>query len=163
MARVNYMGTDGIRGKVITSTVQRSCTNKNCIDYFLNNNAFTPELVELASFSFAKLLLDKNIVKTGDTAVIGNDGRDIVYDWVLNYSVRSGFTKAGLNVLDLGIVPTGIIPWKSLQLGHRAAACLTASHNPSNQNGIKFFIDGKKLVPENEIGDYALSAYMHNY
>jgi phosphoglucosamine mutase len=157
LARVNYMGTDGIRGKVITKT------QENCIDDLLKNNAFTPNLVETASFAFAKLLLDNNIVKIGDTAVIGNDGRDLAYDWVLNNSVRSGFTKAGLNVLDLGVVPTAVIPWKCLQLGHRAGACLTASHNPSNQNGIKFFIDGKKLVPEGELGDYVLSAYMYNY
>ncbi|MDR1839850.1 MAG: hypothetical protein LBQ93_09760 [Treponema sp.] len=157
MARVNYMGTDGVRGKVVTKT------NENFIADLLKDNAFTPDLVETASFAFAKIILDKKIVNTGDTAVIGNDGRDLAYDWILNNGVRSGFVKAGLNVLDLGVVPTAIIPWKNLQLGHRAGACLTASHNPSNQNGIKFFIDGKKLVPEGELGDYVLSAYMYNY
>ncbi|MDR0442537.1 MAG: hypothetical protein LBH44_03925 [Treponema sp.] len=157
MARVNYMGTDGVRGKVSIKT------NENFIADLLNNNAFTPDLAETASFAFAKILLDKKIVNVGDTAVIGNDGRDLAYNWILNNSVRSGFAKAGLNVLDLGVVPTAVIPWKNLQLGHRAGACLTASHNPSNQNGIKFFIDGKKLVPEGDLGDYVLSAYMYNY
>jgi phosphoglucosamine mutase len=157
MARVNYMGTDGVRGKVVTKT------NESFIVDLLKDNAFTPDLVETASFAFAKILLDKKIVNAGDTAVIGNDGRDLAYDWILNNSVRSGFAKAGLNVLDLGIVPTAVIPWKNLQLGHRAGACLTASHNPSNQNGIKFFIDGKKLIPEGDLGDYVLSAYMYNY
>jgi phosphoglucosamine mutase len=157
MARVNFMGTDGVRGKVVTQT------KENFIADLLEDNAFTPDLVEITSFSFAKILLGKNLVKPGDTAVIGNDGRDLAYNWILNNSVRSGFAKAGLNVLDLGIVPTAVIPWKNLQLGHRAGACLTASHNPSNQNGIKFFIDGKKLVPEGGLGDYVLSAYMYNY
>ena len=157
MARVNYMGTDGVRGKVVTQT------KENFIADLLSDNAFTPDLVEITSFAFAKILLDRQIVNAGDTAVIGNDGRDLAYDWILNNSVRSGFTKAGLNVLDLGVVPTAVIPWKNLQLGHRAGACLTASHNPSNQNGIKFFIDGKKLVPEGELGDYVLSAYMYNF
>jgi len=157
MARVNYMGTDGVRGKVVTKT------NENFIADLIKDNAFTPDLVEVTSFAFAKILSDRKIVNAGDTVVIGNDGRDLAYDWVLNNSVRSGFTKAGLNVLDLGVVPTAIIPWKNLQLGHRAGACLTASHNPSNQNGIKFFIDGKKLVPEGPLGDYVLSAYMYNY
>jgi phosphoglucosamine mutase len=157
MARINYMGTDGMRGKVVTKI------NKNFIADLLKDNAFTPDLVETASFSFAKILLDKKNVNAGCTAVIGNDGRDLAYNWVLNNSVRSGFAKAGLNVLDLGVVPTAVIPWKNLQLGHCAGACLTASHNPSNQNGIKFFIDGKKLIPEGGLGDYALSAYMYNY
>ncbi|MCL2209137.1 MAG: hypothetical protein FWC19_10295 [Treponema sp.] len=157
MARINYMGTDGVRGKVVTQT------KNNFISDLQKENSFTPDLVETASFAFAKILLDKKIVNTGDTAVIGNDGRDLTYNWILNNSVRSGFAKAGLNVLDLGVVPTAVIPWKNLQLGHRAGACLTASHNPSNQNGIKFFIDGKKLIPEGELGDYSLSAYMYNY
>jgi len=157
MARVNFMGTDGVRGKVVTKT------HENFIADLLKDNAFTPDLVEITSYSFAKILLDKNIVKTGDTAVIGNDGRDVAYDWILNNSVRSGFTKAGLNVIDLGVVPTAVIPWKNLLWKHTAGACLTASHNPSNQNGIKFFIDGKKLVPEGDLGDYVLSAYMFNY
>jgi phosphoglucosamine mutase len=157
MARVNYMGTDGVRGKVVTKT------NENFIADLLKDNAFTPDLAEITSFSFAQMILNNNIVKKGDTVVIGNDGRDLAYDWILNNSVRSGFAKAGLNVLDLGVVPTAVIPWKNLLLGHRAGACLTASHNPSNQNGIKFFIDGKKLVPEGNLGDFVLSAYMYNY
>lgn len=157
MARVNFMGTDGVRGKVVTKT------NENFIADLLKDNAFTPDLVEITSFSFAKILLDKKIVKIDDTAVIGNDGRDAAYDWILNNAVRSGFTKAGLNVIDLGVVPTAVIPWKNLQWGHVAGACLTASHNPSNQNGIKFFIDGKKLVPEGDLGDFVLSAYMFNF
>ncbi|MCL2255188.1 MAG: hypothetical protein FWC09_12165, partial [Lachnospiraceae bacterium] len=157
MARVNYMGTDGIRGKVVTKT------NENFIADLLKDNAFTPDLVETISFAFAMMLLDQSIVKAGDTAVIGNDGRDAAYDNVLNNSVRSGFTKAGLNVLDLGVVPTAVIPWHNLKLAHRAGACLTASHNPANQNGIKFFLDSKKSVPEGDLGDYVLSAYLYNY
>jgi len=157
MARVNFMGTDGVRGKVVVET------NENFIVDLLKDNAFTPDLVEITSFAFAKILLDKKMVNPGDTVIIGNDGRDLAYDWILNNGVRNGFTKADLNVLDLGVVPTAIIPWKNLQLGHRAGACLTASHNPSNQNGIKFFIDGKKLVPEGDLGDFVLSAYMYNY
>jgi phosphoglucosamine mutase len=157
MARVNYMGTDGVRGKVVTRT------KVNFIADLLADNAFTPDLVEITSYAFAKMLLDRNVVHAGDTAVIGNDGRDAAYGWVLNDGVRAGFAKAGLNVLDVGVVPTAVVPWKCLQLNHTAGACLTASHNPSNQNGIKFFIDGKKLIPEGELGDYELSAYMYRY
>ncbi|MCL2276506.1 MAG: hypothetical protein FWC21_01275 [Treponema sp.] len=157
MARVNFMGTDGARGRVSAEL------KENVLIDFFNDNAFTPDFAEITSFAFLKLLLDNDIIAAGDTVIIGNDGRDEAYNWVLNNSVRSGFTKADLNVLDLGVAPTAVIPRKNLQLGHRAGACLTASHNPSNQNGIKYFIDGKKLVPEGALGDYALSAYMYNY
>jgi phosphomannomutase len=157
MARVNFMGTDGIRGKVILET------KENFIADLLSDNAFSPDLVSTTSFSFAKMLLDNELIKTGDSIVIGNDGRDLAYDWKLNDAVKEGFNRAGLDVIDTGIVPTAIIPWKMLQLGHHGGACLTASHNPSNQNGIKFFIDGAKLLPEGPLGDYVLSANMYNY
>lgn len=157
MSRVNFMGTDGIRGKVVTDS------KDDFITALLKDNAFTPELVETTSFSFAKMLLDLGILKSGETTVIGNDGRDLAYDWILNKSVISGFNKAGLNVLDTGVVPTAIVPFKMLEKGMRGGAVLTASHNPANQNGIKFFIDGKKLLPEGEMGDYVLSANMYKF
>jgi phosphoglucosamine mutase len=157
MARVNFMGTDGIRGKVVLEP------GMDFISALLKDNAFTPDLVSITSFSFATMLKEKGVHKAGDTVVIGNDGRDKAYDWKLNDAVKDGFTRAGLNVIDTGIVPTAIIPWKMLQLGHRGGACLTASHNPSNQNGIKFFIDGAKLLPEGDMGDFLLSALMFNY
>ncbi len=157
MARVNFMGTDGIRGKVVLET------EEDFISLLLKDNAFTPELVSTTSFSFATMLKNEGIHAEGDTVVIGNDGRDSAYDWKLNDAVKDGFNRAGLNVIDTGVVPTAIIPWKMLQNGHRGGACLTASHNPSNQNGIKFFIDGAKLLPEGNLGDYVLSALMYNY
>ena len=163
MARVNYMGTDGVRGKVVTELSDKNGSGGNFIAALVKDNAFTPDLVETAAFAFAKMLLDQHIVKPGDTAVIGNDGRDLAYDFILNRHLCAGFTKAGLDVLDLGIVPTAVIPWQNLKRGHCAGACLTASHNPANQNGVKFFIDGKKLVPEGDLGDYVLSAYMYHY
>ncbi|MCX7024648.1 MAG: hypothetical protein NT080_08510 [Spirochaetes bacterium] len=155
MARVNFMGTDGIRGKVVIG-----CT-KNWIDALLQDNAFTPALVETTAFAFAKMLVFSQAVRNGDTVVIGNDGRDAAYDWALNRALADGFSRAGLDVLDIGVVPTAIVPYMALKKGYRAAAMLTASHNPSNQNGIKFFIDGKKLLPEGAWGDYVLSTYMY--
>ncbi len=157
MARVNFMGTDGIRGKVVLDS------NVDFITALLKDNAFTPELVSTTSFAYATMLKNEGVIKAGETVVIGNDGRDLAYDWKLNNAVKDGFTRAGLNVIDTGVVPTAIIPWEMLQLGHRGGACLTASHNPSNQNGIKFFIDGAKLLPEGALGDYVLSALMFNY
>lgn len=157
MSRVNFMGTDGIRGKVVLET------KENFIDDLLADNVFSPDLVETTSFSFAKILSENGMLKAGDTVVIGNDGRDLAYDWKINQAVIDGFNRASLDVLDMGIVPTAIVPYKMLQKGYHGAAMITASHNPSNQNGIKFFIDGKKLLPEGACGDYVLSAYMYKY
>ena len=154
MSRINFMGTDGIRGKVVSDT------QENCIGACMKKNALTPALVEIACFSFAEMLRGNGIIHRGDTVVTGNDGRDAAYDWRLYKAVADGFTRAGLNLLDLGVVPTALVPYRMLQKECRGGAMLTASHNPSNQNGVKFFVDGKKLLPEGESGDFALSAHM---
>jgi phosphomannomutase len=152
------MGTDGIRGKVVLDS------QENCIEAFLKNGALTPGLVKAASFSFAALLIDQGVFLPGEAvAVVGNDGRDEAFGWKLLQAVRDGFVDAGIDVLDIGTVPTALVPYIMLKKGLRCGAMLTASHNPSNQNGIKFFLDGKKLLPEGPIGDYALSAYMYQY
>ena len=157
MSRVNFMGTDGIRGKVVLEA------KEHCIADLLKDNAFTPGLVEITSFSFAKMLVDREMVNANDTIVIGNDGRDKAYNGRLNQAVIDGFNRAQLQVFDLGVVPTALVPYMMLKKGCRGAAMLTASHNPSNQNGIKLFIDGKKLLPEGPLGDYTLSAYMYTH
>jgi phosphoglucosamine mutase len=157
MSRVNFLGTDGIRGKVVFKI-----KNDPLID-LVANNSFSPQLVELCSFSFASMLMENDVIKKSDTVVIGDDGRDIATEWKLKNAVIDGFIKSGLNIYDLGIVPTAIVPFQILKKDMRAGAVLTASHNPSNQNGIKFFLDGKKLLPEGEFGDYMLSAYMYHY
>jgi phosphoglucosamine mutase len=158
MSRVNFMGTDGIRGKVVLDS------QKNCIETFLESGALTPALVQTASFSFATLLINQGVCAgNGAVAVVGHDGRDEAFGWKLLKAVQDGFADAGIDVLDIGIVPTAVVPYLMLKKGLRCGAMLTASHNPSNQNGIKFFLDGKKLLPEGPFGDYALSEYMFRY
>ncbi len=64
MARVNFMGTDGIRGKVVLET------EEDFISLLLKDNAFTPELVSTTSFSFATMLKNEGIHAEGDTVVM---------------------------------------------------------------------------------------------
>lgn len=157
LARVSFMGTDGMRGKVATEAAPE---NENCFTALLAHHAITPEIIALASHAFARMLLDGGILKSGDEVCAGNDGRDVAADWKLCASMKSGFAKSGLRVADLGVVPTPFVPLYAVSHGLRAGAMITASHNPSNQNGIKFFLDGKKILPEGTLGDYALSALM---
>lgn len=66
-------------------------------------------------------------------------------DWIKK-EISKGFIKGGLSPLDIGIIPTPacaklVVKWKTL-LG----CVISASHNPYNFNGIKFFYsDGYKL------------------
>ena len=84
----------------------------------------------------------------------------MAFDWALETALKEAFMEAGFSVVNLGVIPTPYIPCYMLANKIRAGAVLTASHNPSNQNGIKFFLDSKKLLSDGENGDYILSAYM---
>jgi phosphomannomutase len=155
LSRLSFMGTDGMRGKVVKNK------NKLPVREFHEDNLLTPDLIKISSFAYAKMLLDAGVVKEGDTACVGNDGRDITTGWELKKAMIDGFHSAGLRVCDIGINPTPYVPWKMLQSSYAAGAMLTASHNPANQNGIKFFLHGKKNLPEGELGDYSFAAWMY--
>ncbi len=158
LSRFSFMGTDGLRGKTTASSTL------DPIKALLSDNLLTPELIELLSFSFSKMLMKSGIVELNDIACVGNDGRDLTTNWTFNIAMISGFKKAGLNILDVGSVPTPFVPYKMLKESFNAGAVLTASHNPSNQNGIKYFTKGKKNLPEGKTGDYCLSAWIvHTY
>ncbi|MHA2243846.1 MAG: hypothetical protein ACXADY_02665 [Candidatus Hodarchaeales archaeon] len=156
MSRINFMGTDGIRGKISLET-------DDYLKDLTTKNVLTPELIRNCVFSFANLLLHKKIIEENDTVCIGDDGRDRITNGKFKNALIDGFLGANIHVYDLGIVPTGIVPYQLLKKGFKAGAVLTASHNPSNQNGIKFFLNGRKLLPEGELGDFTLSAFIYYY
>ncbi|MFX1336833.1 MAG: hypothetical protein ACFFAM_20525 [Promethearchaeota archaeon] len=156
MSRINFMGTDGIRGKICLET-------EDYLKDFTTKNILTPELIRNCVFSYANLLLCKKIIEENDTVCIGDDGRDKITNGKFKEAVIDGFLRANIHVYDLGIVPTGIVSYQILKKDFKAGAVLTASHNPSNQNGIKFFLYGRKLLPEGELGDFTLSALMYFY
>ncbi len=154
-ARIRFQGTDGIRGKVDASP---------CEDYlrrFVGEHVVTPSLIENNCYSFAEILLSRGILSPGDAVLVGEDGRDLFAARALSRAMKDGFARAGCVVHDLGLAPTPEVPYQMLTCGIRAGAALTASHNPANQNGLKFFLDGKKLLPEGDVGDYTLSAHQY--
>lgn len=155
LSRFSFMGTDGMRGKVALES------DKDCIKSFLSDNLLMPEMIKLASYSFTRMLIDAGTAKKSEIACVGNDGRDLTTGWKLNEAMIHGFYAAGLDVMDIGIAPTPFVPYQMLKKGFTCGAVLTASHNPANQNGIKFFLDGKKLLPEGEFGDYTMAAWMY--
>lgn len=157
LSRLSFMGTDGMRGKVSVRS------SSSYVSDFAGKNLMTPELIKLSSYAYSKMLLYGDYIKPGDRVCVGNDGRDITTDWALNKAMIEGFRSSGLNVCDIGVNPTPYVPWKMLKSRYRAGAMLTASHNPANQNGIKFFLDGKKNLPEGELGDYSFAGWMYFY
>jgi phosphoglucosamine mutase len=120
-------GTDGIRGVA-------------------NVYPMTGELMMLLGRSLAYL------IKRGDhrhRVVIGKDTR--LSGYMLETALASGLCSMGVDVLLCGPLPTPAISQLTVSMRADAGAVISASHNPYQDNGIKFFsADGFKLPDETE-------------
>lgn len=125
-----YFGTDGVRG--------------------VANVELTPELAFKLGKS-AGYVLTKNMSEQTPrpTFVVGRDTR--ISGPMLETALISGLTSSGVNVIQLGIVPTPAVAYITKQLAS-GGVMISASHNPYQDNGIKFFNqDGYKLSDEVEL------------
>ncbi|HHX67676.1 MAG: phosphoglucosamine mutase [Miniphocaeibacter sp.] len=120
-----YFGTDGIRG--------------------VANKELTPELAyKVARASAYKLNEDNNKL-----IIIGKDTRKS--GDMLESALVAGYTSMGYNVYLLGVIPTPAIAYLTKYYGAEAGIVISASHNPAEFNGIKYFgSDGFKLPDEVE-------------
>lgn len=117
-------GTDGIRG--------------------VANKELTPDMV-LALGRAAGLVL----APQGGDVVVGRDTR--ISGPMLESALTAGLASAGASVRLAGILPTPAVSWLTVDLGARAGAVISASHNPVADNGIKFFSsEGLKTSAETE-------------
>ena len=73
-------------------------------------------------------------------AVVGRDPR--ASGEFLSAAVSAGLTSAGVDVLDVGVIPTPALAFLTDALGADLGCMLSASHNPMPDNGIKFFARG---------------------
>ncbi len=70
---------------------------------------------------------------------------------MLSMALQAGFHSVGVDTEDVGIIPTAAIAHMTEQSGASLGAVVSASHNPAEDNGIKFFGgDGAKLSDELE-------------
>jgi phosphoglucosamine mutase len=116
-----YFGTDGIRGR------------------------FNLELTPALAFKVGQSL--KTVLGI-DRVVIGIDTRESSTE--LMYSVTAGAQSAGVDVMLAGVVPTPLISHYS-KTKEIAGVMITASHNPYQDNGIKVFYKGNKLLEKQEL------------
>lgn len=85
----------------------------------------------------------------GHRVVIGKDTR--LSGYMLENALTAGLTSTGMNVLLLGPVPTPAVGYLTRSMRADLGIMISASHNPSQDNGIKFFgPDGFKLSDEAE-------------
>ena len=125
-----YFGTDGIRGTV-------------------GEWPLSPEFFLKLGLSFASVMHES---EKSFTVVIGRDTRRS--GEMLQSALEAGLLSGGVNVLDVSVIPTSGVAWLVKRMGFEAGAVISASHNPVEQNGVKFIdADGLKLPEklENEI------------
>ncbi len=80
--------------------------------------------------------------------VIGRDGR--LSSPILIQALRKGLIDSGIDVLDIGVVPSPVLYFASHYIPMDCAIILTGSHNPSQYNGLKMILNGITLA-ENQI------------
>ena len=87
--------------------------------------------------------------RNGHRVVIGKDTR--LSGYMLENALTAGLTSTGMNVLLLGPVPTPAVGFLTRSMRADLGIMISASHNPADDNGIKFFgPDGFKLSDDAE-------------
>ena len=127
MAR-QYFGTDGIRGRVGQSPI-------------------TPDFVLRLAHAVGRVL---RASEPNPVVLIGKDTR--ISGYMLESALESGFNSAGVDVVLLGPVPTPAVAYLTRAQRASLGVVISASHNPFEDNGIKFFsAQGSKLPDDWEL------------
>jgi phosphoglucosamine mutase len=122
-----YFGTDGIRGTV-------------------GEGYINPEFVLKLGWAAGRVLGDGD----GGKILIGKDTR--ISGYMFESALEAGLVAAGMDIRLLGPMPTPGIAYLTRTLHAKAGIVISASHNPHQDNGIKFFsASGCKLPDEVEV------------
>lgn len=80
------------------------------------------------------------------TVAVGMDGR--IHSPAIKDEFIRGLRDSGISVIFIGVCPTPLVSFSEYWLPVQAACMITASHNPKEYNGIKFFLNKKPLFNE---------------
>jgi phosphoglucosamine mutase len=124
-----YFGTDGVRGTV-------------------GQMPITPEFVlklgQAAGRVLARLATERRAARP--TVLIGKDTR--VSGYMLEAALEAGFASAGVDTVLCGPLPTPAVAYLTRAQRLDAGVVISASHNPYQDNGIKFFSAAGKKLPD---------------
>ena len=128
-SKKQYFGTDGIRGKV-------------------GENPITPDFMLKLGWAAGKVFASGNGQRS--KILIGKDTR--ISGYMFEAALEAGVTAAGVDINLTGPMPTPAIAYLTRTLRAQAGIVISASHNPFEDNGIKFFSEqGTKLPDEVEL------------
>jgi len=119
-----YFGTDGIRGQV-------------------GQGAITADFMLRLGHAVGRVLRQHG---TAPTVLIGKDTR--VSGYMIESALEAGFSSAGVNVVLSGPLPTPGIAYLTRALRLDLGVVISASHNPFEDNGIKFFSARGEKLPD---------------
>jgi phosphoglucosamine mutase len=122
-----YFGTDGVRGRVGVAPI-------------------TPDFIMRLGYAAGATLVARDTMPGGErpAVLIGKDTR--ISGYMLEAALEAGFAAAGVDVMLCGPMPTPAVAYLTRALRLQAGVVISASHNPFDDNGIKFFsAQGTKL------------------
>ena len=132
MIRRKYFGTDGVRGEV-------------------GGPVINAEFALRLGYAAGRVLAREHAVRGASRpqVVIGKDTR--ISGYMLESALEAGLSAAGIDVLLAGPIPTPAVAYLTRALRLVAGIVISASHNPYQDNGIKFFsAQGMKLPDDIE-------------
>lgn len=119
-----YFGTDGIRGTVGQSPI-------------------TPDFMLRLGHAVGRVLKRS---EARPTVLIGKDTR--ISGYMIESALEAGFASAGVDVLMTGPLPTPGVAYMTRALRLSLGVVISASHNPFDDNGIKFFSARGEKLPD---------------
>src|ERR1700720_4313975 len=124
-----YFGTDGVRGRV-------------------GELPITPELVLRLGYAAGRVLAAESAGRRGEkpAVLIGKDTR--ISGYLLEAALEAGLSAAGVDVYLSGPLPTPAVAYLTRALRLSAGIVISASHNPFDDNGIKFFSGAGTKLPD---------------
>ncbi|MCK6392210.1 phosphoglucosamine mutase [Zoogloea sp.] len=124
-----YFGTDGVRGCVGEAPI-------------------TPDFCLRLGYAAGKTLVAHERLRVGEhpAVIIGKDTR--ISGYMLESTLEAGFSAAGVDVYLAGPLPTPAIAYLTRALRLQAGVVISASHNPFQDNGIKFFSARGTKLPD---------------
>jgi len=86
--------------------------------------------------------------------VVARDGR--VSGPALIKALKRGILSTGCDVIEIGMVPTGVLYYAAAEFGSGSGVMVTGSHNPPEYNGLKMVIGGVTLAADEIQGLYQM-------
>lgn len=127
MSQRKYFGTDGVRGEV-------------------GGPVINAEFALRLGYAAGRVLAGESSTSGRPKVLIGKDTR--ISGYMLESALEAGLSAAGVDTLLAGPVPTPAVAYLTRTLRLKAGIVISASHNPFEDNGIKFFSSGGMKLPD---------------